>query len=320
MAVKRKDRIRVALLSLPGFDNFLGDIARGLENYFHIELCVSADHAKIAGAVARADVVWIEWANELAIGLTANPQLFNSKRVICRLHSYEAFDGLSEQVDWRVVDDLVFVAPHIRDIELGRDPDLPRKVRRIHIVPNGIDIDRFVPAGHGDGGDIAFLGAIDFKKGPMLLIQAAAHLAGIDRSFRIFIGGTVKEIRYSLYFEQMIKELGLAENIILDGWVDDVPAWLAGKRYILSTSVLEGHPVGIMEGMACGLKPLIHNFVGARGMFPDKYIWNTLPELATLATGSSHDPEEYRNFIRDNYSLEKQVEAIRDIIERSYAS
>lgn len=315
---KRKDTIRIALLSLPGFETFIGDIARGLDKYFHVEFCVSAEYAVIAGAIARADVVWIEWANELAAGLTADPKILDNKKVICRMHSYEAFDGLFERVDWSAVDDLVFVAPHIRDFILERNPDLPRMVKRIHVVPNGIDINRYGRTGHGVGKDIAFLCSIDFKKGPMLLVQAAAHLRDIDPSYRIFVGGVIKEIRYSLYFEQMVKELGLGKNLILDGWVDNVPAWLHGKSYILSTSLLEAHPIGIMEGMACGLKPLIHNFVGARGIFPDKYIWNTLPELASLVAEPSYEPDEYRNYIIDNYPLEKQVKTIRGIIETAW--
>jgi hypothetical protein len=83
-----------------------------------------------------------------------------------------------------------------------------------------------------------------------------------------------------------------------------------------------------MEAMARGLKPLIHNFVGARGIYPGKYLWNTIPDFVRMATEDNYDPAEYRNFIETNYSLNKQTENIDTIftqmckedINHSYSS
>ncbi len=109
----------------------------------------------------------------------------------------------------------------------------------------------------------------------------------------------------------------LESNIEFDGWIKDINSWLEDKHYIVCASVLEGHPVGLMEAMARGLKPLIHNFVGARGIYPDKYVWNTIPEFVRMAMEDNYDPAEYRKFIEINYNLEKQLDCIDKIIQRT---
>jgi glycosyltransferase involved in cell wall biosynthesis len=60
----------------------------------------------------------------------------------------------------------------------------------------------------------------------------------------------------------MIKQLSLQENVIYEGIISDVNSWLDEKHYLLSTSIIESQGMGIIEGMAKGLKPVIHNFFG----------------------------------------------------------
>ena len=90
---------------------------------------------------------------------------------------------------------------------------------------------------------------------------------------------------------------------------------LEDKNYILSTSVLEGNPLGVMEGMARGLKPLIHNFVGAKLQF-GKYIWNTIDEAVNMIKSNEYSSNEYRKYIVDNYSKEQQLCKIRQLLTK----
>ena len=64
-----------------------------------------------------ADIIWFEWADVLAVSLTNHPKgILNNKHVICRLHSGESFTSLPKQINWGLVDNVIFVAEHIRDI------------------------------------------------------------------------------------------------------------------------------------------------------------------------------------------------------------
>ncbi|MDI6791950.1 MAG: GNAT family N-acetyltransferase [bacterium] len=310
-------RTKVAVLCLPGLQSFLGDIVDFLKTRYEVRTCYTNNNQEIESAVRWADTVWLEWANELAIALTNHSTILDGKRVICRLHSYEAFAGYVQKIRWERIDDLIFVAGHIKDIAASQVLTLPQQVKHIHIVPNGINMDKFIFKERKKGNNIAYLGYINYKKGPMLLLHAFRELVQTDNRYRLFIAGDFQEARYKLYFDQMIREMGLEGNIQMCGWIEDVGIWLEDKQHIVCTSVLEGHPIGLMEAMACGLKPVIHNYVGAKVSYPAKYLWNTIPEFVQKVTEDDYNSTEYREFIEQNYSLDIQLKKIEKILRRS---
>jgi glycosyltransferase involved in cell wall biosynthesis len=113
----------------------------------------------------------------------------------------------------------------------------------------------------------------------------------------------------------MVKALGLESHVRFYGWVDDIVSWLSDKQYIVSTSVLESFGYGIAEGMACGVKPLIHNFIGANQLYPAKYCFNSIREFAAMVQDSDYDSGAYRRYIEEHYSLTKQLNEIEKLIE-----
>ena len=159
------------------------------------------------------------------------------------------------------------------------------------------------------------LQSANYKKGPMLLLHAFKAIYDKDNRYKLFIAGQFQDPRDVLYFKQMIKEWKLEKNVIYEGWQTNINKWLDDKNYLISTSILEGHPVGIMEAMAMGIKPLIHNFAGAKSIYPAKYIWNTIDECVNLLIAKNYDSKEYHDYIENNYSLEKQVIKISKVIK-----
>ena len=311
----QRPRTKIAVLCLPGLQSFLGDIVDYLKTKYDVRTCYSNNNQEIESAVQWADIVWLEWANELTMALTNHPTLLDGKRIICRLHSYEALAGYAGKINWERIDDLIFVAEHIKRIVLQQVPNLLSRVKNVHVLPNAVNLDKFPFKEREPGYNLAYVGHINYKKGPMLLLHAFRELVQVDNRYHLFIAGDFQDARYKLYFNQMIREMDLASNIQLDGRVNDVPSWLEDKQYIVCTSVLEGHPVGLMEAMACGLKPIIHNYVGARGSYPDKYLWNTIPEFVAMVTEDDYNSQGYRSFIEDKYSLNSQLNNIEGIIE-----
>ncbi|MCP4977339.1 MAG: glycosyltransferase [Maribacter sp.] len=313
-----KNLSKVAVICTPGFESFLGDIVAFLKTRYEVKVCYSTNVQELETIITWSDIVWLEWANELTIVLTNHPgNILKDKHVICRLHSYEAFEGFARKINWKNIGDLIFVARHIRDIVIQQVPDISKLVNNIHIIPNGIDLAKFSLKDIVRGKNIAFVGSLNSRKGPMLLLHAFRELVIKDNEYQLFIAGAVQDPRYHFYFSQMMQEMDLERNIKFDGWINDINSWLEDKQYIVCASVLEGHPVGLMEAMAKGLKPLIHNFVGARGIYPEKYIWNTISDFVKMTTEDSFDPAEYRRFIETNYILENQLDCIDKIIQRT---
>jgi len=306
---------KVAFICLPGLQSFLSDIVAWSQERFDTRTCFSDNPQEIVATVAWADVVWLEWANALAVGITKNTALIRGKRIICRLHSYEAFEETITAIDWSRIDDLICVAPHILDIAKARVPDLEKRCKHISIIPNGIAVDRFVFNDRQKGFNLAYVGYINYKKGPMLLLQLLKELVRIDPRYHLSIAGRIQDLRYELYFHQMIDALGLTANVSMNGWIDDIGPWLADKDYILCTSLLESQGLGVMEAMASGVKPVVHNFVGAGEIYPRHYIWNSIAEGRNRVMESDYDSSSYRDWIKQKYSLKRQLEKIEALFQ-----
>jgi len=78
MKFKRPEKI--AIFCLPGLDNFIKDIAQVLSNVFEVKLVVTTDGNQIVQAYKWADVVWLEWANELAVEITNKLEKMGKKK------------------------------------------------------------------------------------------------------------------------------------------------------------------------------------------------------------------------------------------------
>jgi glycosyltransferase involved in cell wall biosynthesis len=257
-----------------------------------------------------ADISFFEWCDELAV----YGSRFNKVcKIVIRLHYSEVYSNLPDQVRWENVDCLIFVADHVRRILKEKIPRLEERVKT-QVIHNGVDLKRFRYKERGPGYNIAYVGYLNHKKNPSLLLQCISSLLDIDSRYRLHIAGFHEQPRYKLYFENLMRDMGIEDNIKVYGWVDDVASWLEDKDYILSTSIGEGHPVGVMEAMAKGIKPLIHNWPGAKELFPTKYIFNTIDDFKRMVLNGDYDGMEYRSFIEENYSLKRQLKAIERLL------
>jgi len=52
----------------------------------------------------------------------------------------------------------------------------------------------------------------------MLLLHTFKAIFDKDSRYKLYIAGQYQEESYVLYFQQMIKEMGLQNNVIYDGW------------------------------------------------------------------------------------------------------
>lgn len=290
---------------------FIREIEAELARRHQVHTCyfdAKVDLAQLQAALDWADVTWFEWCD--AILVNASKRLRKSGRVVCRLHSYEAFTDLPTEVRWDFVDHVVFVAPHIRELMLSRGLTQVAS----SVVPNGVPLHRLAFKERARSFNIAYVGYLNYKKNPEMLLQCMADLVRRDSRYHLHIAGAFQDLRYQLYFEKMIPALGLQDHVHFHGWVDDIDAWLEDKSFLVSTSVLESFGMGIAEGMAKGLKPIIHNWVGAEHIFPRKYLFNTVAEFSDLVLEDDYEPAAYRRFIADNYAFEDQVKRLEELL------
>ena len=317
MEMARKPKIKLAVLCLPGLESFLEDIVNFLQTKYEVRSCYSNNKKEIESAVHWAEIVWLEWANEMAAYVTNNLRHIEKKPVICRVHRYEVFSPFFCKVRWELVDTTIFVAKFMSDLSTKVVPDLDRKTN-IRVVYNGVNLKRFKFRENAPGFNLAVVGYIHLRKNPTFWPHILSKLVKIDRRYKLHIAGEYQQAECKLYLEHIIKNLGLEDNIRFYGYQDNIHSWLENKNYLLSTSIHESFGYSIAEAMAMGIKPVIHKFPGSEELWPHHCIFSSIDEAVEMIyKKDGYNSLEYHDFVKQKYSLNSQLKKIERIIDES---
>ena len=312
--IKKQQKIRIAFFVKQCLDTFINDIINDMSREYETKKIIVTEYKQIDEGMEWADICWFEWCDELVIYGSRHKAVGN-KKIICRLHSYEAFTAYPAQVNWKNVDCTIFVSEHIRTTVLKSSS---LDLKKTAIISNGVNINEFTYGERARGFNIAYVGYINYKKGPMLLMQTIKSIVNRDSRYKLYIAGEFQDIRYIQYFRQMLDEMKLSNNVFYQGWQGDINNWLEDKQYILCTSVLESQGMGIMQAMSKGIKPLIHNFVGAKEIYDKKYLWNSIDDAVEMIVSDDYNPLEYRKFIENKYDYMDIIQKINNLISSIY--
>jgi glycosyltransferase involved in cell wall biosynthesis len=283
-----------------------------LEKTAIVKRVIGSNLGEFTWPIRSAPTVWLEWASDLAIEATSQPQLLDGKRIILRIHSYEVLNGMAAKVNYHLVDDVIFVSNYLRELFEHKYPNRLTG-KRVHVIHNGIDLEKFPFVPGKKGRKIAFVGKMDAKKDPMLMLQAFAFLRRRHEDVELHVAGAPDNDRYYLAMPDFLAKNKLEDSTNFYGHVKDVPAWLADKDYILCTSPFESQGVGLLEAMHRGLKPLIYNFPEAGQIYPRNFLWNNLDELEQLLLNGP-EPEECRDFVAKYYSMKRQAASFMKVL------
>jgi glycosyltransferase involved in cell wall biosynthesis/SAM-dependent methyltransferase len=291
-------------------DTFLAPLLPSLERHYEIRFISTGPGEELAAAIAWADVVWLEWCWDHAVWATREV-LPAGKPCILRLHSIEVLQtNYPSQVDWRRVSRLVTVADDITETLLRQFPSIAGAVP-IEVIANGIDTARF-RAGSPDRFRVAWVGHLEPKKNPMLLMQIALLTHQHDPRFAFHVAGAFTDLRTSRYLSQMQQALGLAGVVHFEGHVADMPTWYADKGTLLSTSMYESFGMNIGEAMAVGAFPVVHRFPGAERLWPEECLFASVADAVALIGAAR--PGLYREWVEQRYGLSRQVDRILTLL------
>lgn len=211
-----------------------------------------------------SDVSWFEWGNGPVIPATHLPK---SCKIVVRIHRYEVFSDEPKRINWSNVDELIFVSDYVYGLFRERHFDNIAEITNVSVVSNAIDLEKYRLSRKERGYNIAYVNRIHRDKNPQLMLQIVSELVKREPRFKCYVAGAVKDEVIFRYLKHMIRAMNLESHIEFCGFVEDMDAWLEDKHYLLSTSLVEGHPVSVLEGMAKGLKPVIHNYLGHPSSF-----------------------------------------------------
>ncbi|GEM_PF-802220 len=309
---KRINKKKIVFFCIKKGDNFLGDIIKRLSNVYEVRKIIVTNFNQIDEGMAWADICWFEWCDQL-VAYGSKLSIAKERKVICRLHRYEVFTDFPKNVNWNSVDKLILVTDHLKKLLVSQIPNIERLVD-INTINNGVDLDKYELVERQTGFDIAYVGYIHQRKNPVLLLQVINKLVQKDKRYKLYIAGQFQDGLIELYWNYQVQQMELQNNVIFEGWQDNISKWLENKNYILSSSIHESFGYGIAEAMSRGIKPIIHNFVFAKEIWDEKYLFNTVDEAVKMITDNTYNSKEYREFINKNYSLDKQITSIKTIL------
>ena len=312
----KSKRAKIAFFCGGDGPGFLNDIIEYTSRRYPVR-CFEGETAQdVSDLMQWSDISWFEWCTELARIGTNLPK---TCRTIVRLHRYEAHLNWPQLINWDNVDMLMTVGNEwvMRAIHHWVS-DISQRTSLI-TVPNGVDLSSIDYKMRQPGKKIAFVAKLRMVKNPMLLVQCMAQLLKIDPEYKLYMAGEAND-RDSLllrhYLDHITKELGVSDAFIYDDFQDDIQSWLKDKNFIVSTSVIESQGMGILEAMAAGIKPVIHNFPGAGGIFGQAPLFNTPEEFCQKILDNSYDSHQYRQFVEQRYSLKQQLLRVNEIVAR----
>lgn len=291
--------------------SFLAPLIPALSEHYEIRFHSGPPGPELAAAIAWADIVWLEWCWDHAVWATTSGAL-GGRPCVVRLHSIEALQtDYPARMDWRQVDALVTVGEDIDALVHERFPASAAAGAR-HVVANGIDLQRFAP-GQPNRTRIGWVGHIEPKKNPMLMLQVMHALNLAEAGYSLHVAGAFTDLRTLRYLQRMVPKLGLQGCVRFEGEVADMPAWYADKGVLLSTTMYESFGLNIGEAMAVGAFPVVHDFPGADLLWPTECLFASVAEAVALIRAAR--PGLYRDWVAERYGLAQQAAAMLGVLD-----
>ena len=208
---------------------------------------------------------------------------------------------------------------------------------KVHVIPNGIDVDRFAAARnqrakqrqmlHVEADTIMLLlvGRIDPLKGQLEFIRSLPSIIDKFPKVRAYIVGEPTHGEWADYHEELkqtVQKLNLNNHVVFAGYQADVAQWYAAADLFVMPSYRETFGLVLLEAMASGV-PVIATDSGAPPeiLRDGQYGLLVKPKSAdAIAKGVLHllsHPEQMQqfrqagiNFVRSQYSLNVVLQRI----------
>jgi glycosyltransferase involved in cell wall biosynthesis len=169
--------------------------------------------------------------------------------------------------------------------------------RRIAVIPNGVDIDRFSPLasetakaelrgvlGWPDIPTILFVGRIHPSKQPHHLIVAAERMARQGYGFHLVFVGPVDDPNYFNRLTSSAEAGGLAERITWYGFTKDIARLYQASDVFVLPSMREGMSNALLEAGASGLALVSTRISGAADVIVDGQTGTLVEQSAESVT------------------------------------
>lgn len=264
-------------------------------------------------------VVFFEWASEVLCAASHGPK---QGGVVTRLHRYELYQ-YADKINWEWVDRIILVSNAKKREFDERFPDF---ADRSVMIPEGVQLERFISRPHDFSGQIGTLSYLTPRKRVYELILAFNEVLKVQPGFTLHIGGAEHELfmDYFRALHTLVKQLGIEERVIFYGRITDQEAWYNKIDVFVSNSYSEGLQVSPMEAIASGRYCISHTWEGAEQLLPADALFTTQDELVDCILAYADMSETCRQdrlaqqqaVVRANFDMEKIKMLICDQVDQ----
>lgn len=249
-----------------------------------------------------SDIVIHGWA-------TGTPVVPRARNIVF-LRRYELFDGGLAKVDWSQVHALICVNSWFKQIAETIFSDEKINVP-VHLIYNAVNLDKWTFKERKPGKKIGMACFVHQKKNIPLALQI---LASLPEDYELHVAGDIQDACLAEYLVHSSRALN--RDLYLHGQISGalLNEWWEGMDYCLSTSISEGNPNNVIEAMAKGIKPIIHNWPGAEDQFP-AYLFDTVGEAVKQIHSETYESAAYRAYVNERFGLEN-IEKVVDLALR----
>ncbi len=261
---------------------------------------------------AKPDIIhtWLFHANVLGrLVLPEDVPLLCSLRVVEPRKSHIMADRLTR----RRVERYLCVSDDVRTFAVSQ---LAVPPERVHVIENGIDIQRFESSRTAPRTFEAINGLtiarVTEQKGIDILLRALATLPAMGSWRWTFVGAQPEPV-YQKKLQELAAQLAITDHITWTGAAtrDEITAYFAAANLFALPSRWEGQANVVLESMAAGVPVLTSATHGIRSLF-DRGV-------DSLTVVPENTPECWRTTIEhiwsDKGAIAKQIEAAFDVVK-----
>lgn len=251
----------------------------------------------------KADVYIHGWSSG------ASQPVPGARNIFC-LRRYELFDGGISRVLWKNVEALVVCNSWIQKVVQNLFEENKIKVP-VHLIYNGTDLNKWTFKERIPNNKIGMACHIHPKKNLPLALQVVENL---PEYYELHIAGDIQDPCTAEYLNHLGK--AIRRKVYLYGHIprEKLDVWWEQMGYCLSTSISEGNPNNVIEAMAKGIKPVIHNWPGAKDQF-GKWVFEGAFQASRDISFPEYNSSEYRDWVSKYFSL-KNISDVVDIALR----
>jgi glycosyltransferase involved in cell wall biosynthesis len=263
----------------------------------------TSDASTVARHLAAGKTLWFDQFTPQLIELTRQPR--NDKAtVICRLSGTDFLDHNLEGCRWEFFDRIAVSNPISADVLRDRFDRIDSHCRIVHLPP-AVKVPDVELREKRRTKKLAYVGRISAALNSGLLLQCLSAIRQQHQDWKLYIIGEFESVSLRIYFEQLLSALDLSGNIEFNSHQDDLSAWYADKSYFVAPFYSSGQERHILEAMAHGLRPIVHNCFGASKTFSEKDLFSSLREFCSMVSAEGYKPIDQRRLVDERHNVER---------------